>query len=49
MISIPENFNPGKDLYSATDSVDSKYVLRGFISFSGAHYVSYVRNLKTKV
>ena len=52
MLSIPESFNPQAHLYGKNKqakSKDSEYVFKGVIAYSGAHYVSYIRMLKSKL
>jgi len=48
MLSIPENFCPKKDLYNHAAQCKSEYILKGVVTFSGSHYMVYLRNLKTK-
>jgi hypothetical protein len=49
MLSIPECLSPKTDLYNHREQYNCEYILKGVVTFSGSHYVSYIRNLKTKV
>jgi hypothetical protein len=52
MLAIPESFKPKKDLYGTHDKTkiaDTELILRGFVAYSGNHYVCYTRALKTKL
>jgi len=51
MLSVPESFRPKQDLYGVHDGKkeDTEFILRGLIVFSGNHYVTYIRSVKSKL
>ena len=49
-MSIPENFDVKKDLYTSSEgSQEMEYVFKGMVVYNGGHYMTYIRNLKTKL
>ena len=52
MLSIPESFFPKKDLYNCpmdTKNPDKEFMFRGIVMYTGAHYVTYIRTIKSKM
>ena len=48
MLSIPEGFSPKKELYKC-EGDDCENMLRGVVLYTGAHYMTYVRKIKSKI
>lgn len=48
MLSIPEGFHPKQDLYKC-EGENFENMLKGIVVYTGAHYMTYIRKIKSKM
>ena len=48
-LSVPENFFLKKGLYKESDCEEMEYIFKGMVVYNGGHYMTYIRNIKSKL